>query len=178
MMKTALFQTMLLVFGFCGVGFIGCGDGRPANVPKLHPVTLVFTLNDAPLADASVVLHSTDGDNSQWAVFGMTDAAGRVSLTTNGRYPGVPQGKYKVSVEKIVQSGPSVPQGSELPEDEEQRQKILRDIHKKTTTIRIVDEKYLDRQTTPLEYEVVVGNNERSFDLGKSVNVSLFIPLH
>jgi hypothetical protein len=42
-----------------------------------------------------------DGGSSPWAVGGTTDASGKVSLVTHGKYPGVPAGKYKVCVFKV-----------------------------------------------------------------------------
>ena len=163
---------MVLFLCFCCAAFVGCNDGRPADMPKLHPVTLTFILDDVPLADAPVMLHSAN-EYRRWAVGGRTDAGGLVSLKTQGRYPGAPAGKYKITVDKVVQSGPPVPPSSELPDDEEECKKIFDEIDKKTATTRVVDEKFLDRKTTPLEYEVVTGKNEERFDLGKSVNIVL-----
>ena len=171
-MKSPLNFSAILGFCFCCAAFPGCGDGRPADMPKLHPVSLTFTLDDTSLADAFVTLYSTD-EQSRWAVSGRTDAAGCVSLRTNGRYPGAPAGRYKIVVDKVERRGPPVPKESELPKDETERQKVFDEIGKQTTIIRIVDEKFLSPQTTPLEYEVVAGDNEEIFDLGKAVSVTL-----
>jgi len=171
-MKPSFSLSATLSFCFCCVAFPGCGDGRPADMPKLYSVLLTFTLDDAPLTEAFVTLYSTD-ENSRWAVSGRTDAVGCASLRTNGRYSGAPTGTYKIVIDKVERRGPPVPRESELPKDETERQKVFDEIGKQTTIIRIVDEKFLTSQTTPLEYEVVAGKNEEIFDLGKAVSVTL-----
>ncbi|MDR1270378.1 MAG: carboxypeptidase-like regulatory domain-containing protein [Planctomycetaceae bacterium] len=154
------------------ITIIGCGDGRPSDMPPLQPVVLTFTLDEKPLPNAIVTLYSTES-NFKWSVGGGTDENGQVVLMTNGRYAGVPEGKYKITVDKVVQNSPPIPKESELPEDEKQRQKIFNDIDKQTTITRIVDEKFLDEKKTPLELEVVKGKNKQTFDLGKPVNKAL-----
>ncbi|MDR1268816.1 MAG: hypothetical protein LBK82_04775, partial [Planctomycetaceae bacterium] len=109
----------------------------------------------------------------KWSVGGGTDENGQVVLMTNGRYAGAPEGKYKITVDKVVSKVPPIPKESELPEDEKQRQKIFDDINKQTTITRIVDEKFLDEKKTPLELEIVKGKNKQTFDLGKPVNKTL-----
>jgi hypothetical protein len=148
---------------------IGCGDDRPSDMPPLQPVVLTFIQDGVPLSDAIVTLYSTD-PNFKWSVGGGTEETGQVVLMTNGRYTGAPEGKYKITVDKVVRNGPPVPKESELPEDEEQRQKIFNDIDKQTSITRIIDKKFLEEKSTPLEFDVVKGKNTQTFDLGKSVN--------
>ncbi|MDR2756873.1 MAG: hypothetical protein LBC20_14335 [Planctomycetaceae bacterium] len=151
------------------ITIIGCGDSRPSDLPPLQSVVLTFTLDEKPLSEAIVTLYSTE-PNFKWSVGGGTDDNGQVVLMTNGRYTGTPEGKYKITVDKVVRNGPPIPHESELPKDEEQRQKIFNNIDKQTTITRIVDGKFLDEKNTSLELEVVKGKNKQTFDLGKSVN--------
>jgi hypothetical protein len=138
-------------------------------MPPLQSVVLTFTLDKKNLSEAIVTLYSAE-PNFKWSVGGGTDKNGQVILMTNGRYIGAPEGKYKITVDKVVRNSPPIPHESELPEDEEQRKKIFNDIDRQTIIIRIVDEKFLDEKKTPLELEVVKGKNEQTFDLGKPAN--------
>jgi hypothetical protein len=161
----------LIVVGlfFSIITIIGCDDNRPSDMPSLQPVVLTFTLDEKPLSEAIVTLYSTD-PNFKWSVGGGTDEKGQIVLMTNGRYAGAPEGKYKITVDKVVRNSPPIPNESELPKDKKQRQKIFNDIDRQTTITRIVDEKFLDEKKTPLEIEIVQGKNKQIFDLGKSVN--------
>ena len=75
-------------------------------MPALHPVTLKFTQDGQPCEGASISL--IPEIPSGWISGGSTDATGTAVLRTYGKYPGVPEGKYKVVVTKVVreQIGP------------------------------------------------------------------------
>jgi hypothetical protein len=151
------------------ITIIGCGDDRPSDMPPLQLVVLTFTLDEKPLPEAIVTLYSTE-PNFKWSVGGGTDERGQIVLMTNGRYTGAPEGKYKITVDRVIRNSPPIPHESKLPEDEKQRQKVFDDIDQQTTITRIVDEKFLDEKKTPLKLEVVKGKNKQTFDLGKPVN--------
>lgn len=78
---------------------LGCGKaGNPA-------VSGVANYQGKPVEGATVTFHSADGKGG--AYFGRTDAAGRYQLA-GGTVPGVPAGKYNVTVSKVVTSGGEV----------------------------------------------------------------------
>jgi hypothetical protein len=161
----------LIVIGllFHVVMVTSCDNNRPSDMPPLQPVTLIFTLDEKPLSNAIITLYSTE-PNFKWSVGGGTDENGQLIPMTHGRYAGVPEGIYKITVDKVIRNSPPIPAESELPEDEKQRQKIFDAIEKQTIITRIVDEKFLDAKKTPLELNVVKGKNKQTFDLGKPVN--------
>ena len=136
--------------------FIGCGgEPRPDGLPPLHPTVVQFTQGGEPIEGASVQLVSeTDG---RWPVGGATDASGSVTLQTYGRYPGVPEGRYKVLVLKTERErvGPE-PQSMFEPRIE--------------NVYDLVDPIYSTPETTPLTVEVQSGRNSLGpFDLGERI---------
>jgi hypothetical protein len=111
----------------------GCSrDNRPADIPRLFPVTLLITLDDQPLDDALVVLHMENGPDAKWTVGSRTNTAGQAIITTHGQFRGAPAGKFKVCVSKS--------EGIE----ENGRPKL----------VQYVDPLFGDPKSTPLEIEV------------------------
>lgn len=73
----------------------GCGYRRPA----LAPAKAVVTLDDKPVAGASVTLVPTVPGRP---AMGTSDAAGKVVFSTYGSRDGAPPGAYKAVVVKLV----------------------------------------------------------------------------
>ena len=147
---------------------LGCGKKKPEGMPDLEPVTLTVTQDGAPCADAQINLLSLDPSN-KWTSGGTTDALGVVALATHGQYKGVPVGKYKVSVFKKVGEGTPPPP---LPTDEAS-EKAYNDYYESGQTYDLfclIEKKYTDFKTTPLEIEVVKGKNELTVDVGAPVH--------
>jgi hypothetical protein len=145
-----------VLFGFVIFIFVvGCGHVsrlKPDDLPKLYPVVLTFTQDNSPLDGATVTLWSTEPD-SKWAVGGITDANGKVKITTNGFYIGAPEGTYKIVIDKIYR---------DQTENAKTNGKLL----------QAVDEKYLNTNNSPLEIEITKkGKNNQSFELGKPANI-------
>lgn len=150
---------------------------RPGDLPKLHQVSIVVTQEGKGLDDASVTLHSTD---SKWSAIASTDSSGKASdFYTNGLYPGVAVGRYKVCVSKSVQEKNTVeipPPPQDPGEYESWRLKYGDGNAVKGRTHDVVDKKYSDSDTTDLEIEVVSGKNEFSFDVGKAIKEEIKQP--
>ena len=83
----------------------GCTQQRPDGLPKLYPVSLRVVQEGKPLDGASLVLRTADADALPWTIGGKTDDSGTLVLWTHGKYKGVPAGKFKVVVSKIVNEG-------------------------------------------------------------------------
>ena len=133
--------------------FVGCGakdDGKPADMPPLFPATLTFTQEGAALDGATIILHS----DSKWSVRGRTDNQGKVQLSTNGYYDGVPEGSYKITVQKIA--GTLDPATGELVRQTD-----------------VIDPALQRPETTTLEIDIVKGNNDKAFDVGKAANINI-----
>ena len=149
-MNTRIFVSLLLlVFMIAGCGGSGGQRKKPSDLPPLYPCTLTFTQEGVPVDDAHITLHS----DSKWAVGGRTDEKGEVKPVTNGFYDGVPAGMYKITVAKMV-----------IVENE------AGDTVKQT---EVVDKTFRKKETTPLEIEIVKGNNDQTFDVGKAVSINV-----
>jgi hypothetical protein len=150
------FVPIIVLFLTC---CIGCGGVKtPDGMPELFPCEIIVTQEGQPLADAIVTVQSVD---SSWNATGGTDGNGKAVLFTQGKYPGVPAGKYKVIINKTVaEKEPSTFEG-------------------KPATVEIgyyfIEEKYRDAQTSPLEIEIT-STGERSFHLDAGKTVKIRIP--
>ena len=147
MRKMSLRRVIALSLG-CLVPFLvvltGCSEPKPDGMPKLYPVSLTFLLDGAPCEGVAVFLSSQDGN--PWPVGGATNKDGVVSLSTQGQYPGVAPGKYKIAVSK------SESEGNKL--------------------FDVINPDYGSSNKTPFVIEVVAGKNSFDpFDLGKKVRV-------
>lgn len=92
------------------VGLLGC-DQSDLDA-KLFPVSGTVTLDDQPLANASVVFLAGEGVPGSGAR-GTTDAEGKYTLTTSHGGPGAAVGSYTVVINKIVMAdGSPIPPGT------------------------------------------------------------------
>ncbi|MGL6195669.1 MAG: carboxypeptidase-like regulatory domain-containing protein [Thermoguttaceae bacterium] len=98
-MKTHIKIVLVIAFLLLPT-FIGCGPKVPADMPKLYPCTVVITQDNQPLEGAVVTLFHQDPSLQKWTAGGLTDVSGKVVLKTQGRYDGVAEGDYKVTVTK------------------------------------------------------------------------------
>jgi hypothetical protein len=151
MIMYVYFLPIIIIFAtFCS----GCGGVKmPDGMPELFPCEIVATQERQPLADATITVQSID---SSWNATGGTDSNGKAVLFTQGKYPGVPAGKSKVIINKTVtEKEPSTFEGKPAT---------------KEVVYYLVEEKYQELQTSPLEIEITSGG-ERSFqlDAGKAV---------
>ena len=143
------------------MSFVGCSEKLPDGMPKLVKVSLTFTQDGKPLTEATVALHP-EGSSSQWTVGGVTDNHGVVVLKTHGNYTGVPEGKYKICVQKFVREGElqtMANPGAPPPKD-----------------YNLVESQYAHKNDTPLSVEIIPGSKYPPFDLGKAVKELLKAP--
>jgi len=102
MLKNFYLLPILLAVLICN----GCSkENRPADLPALYPVTITFTLDGQPLADALVNLHTEDTAIAKWTIGSYTDAEGKAIIVTHGQFRGAPAGKFKVCVKKTTLPG-------------------------------------------------------------------------
>jgi len=145
----------LVCFSVLLLTLSGCSEPRPAGLPKLYPVTLQFTQGGEPCAEAAISL--IPESDSPWGSGGVTDANGRVTLSTHGKYPGIPAGIYKITVNKaeVELVGPA-PVG--MWDNQASR------------AYSLIDPIYTVPSTTTLSIEVGKGTKSfPPFDLGKKV---------
>lgn len=150
--------------------FSGCTrrDSLPADMPKLESCTLTFTQDGAPLQDALVSLFPVDG--SKWSATGRTDSKGVCAPQTQGRYPGVAQGKYKVTVSKILSEeskmGSPPSDDADSPAYKEWQEKKDKEV---IPAYQLVNGEYTNRSSTKQEIEIKPGKNTETIDVGKAV---------
>src|SRR5215204_1838971 len=96
--------------GWLALGLVAVLCGCNKSDPSLVPVTGTVTVNDQPLANATVTFIPKDGTPGFGGV-GKTDAAGKYTLKgSRDDAPGIPPGEYRVVVSKRL-----MPDGSEVP---------------------------------------------------------------
>lgn len=159
MFKHRLFYVLIFLFPWT----TGCGQKTPDGMPPLLPLTLQVTQMGQPFPEASVSLLPVDG-SSTWSSGGLTGPDGSLVVFTHGKYSGIPAGKYKVTVD-CVTSDPPAPKNASLEE---------MDAHnRKHPAFRIVPIEYTERNSTPLEIEVVKGTNRLTVDVSEKVKLDL-----
>ncbi|MDR0869495.1 MAG: hypothetical protein LBN39_01735 [Planctomycetaceae bacterium] len=132
-------------------------------MPKLQSVTLSFTQEGEPLAEATVVL--VPQFPCDWTIGGLTDASGSVKLRTHGKYEGAPAGQFKICVSKTVTEG-------ELPKMDASSAVVPT-----IPTYEVVEPQYGNAQKTPLEIEITAGKKTfPPFDVGKAVKAKQIAP--
>lgn len=75
---------------------MGCGRG---DDPPLVPVSGVVTMDDKPLADATVEFVPESG----WGSMGKTDETGRYELLYRAREKGAAIGQHKVRISTLIE---------------------------------------------------------------------------
>jgi len=149
-----LFPSFLLVL----VAIVGCNrQSQPDGMPPLRPVVLEFTQGGSPLAEASVSVLPEDTDK-RWFAGGATDAAGKLKPMTQGRYAGLAEGKYKITVIK-----------TEIDESTVQRTEF--GVSSTPVSYYLVDPKYADAAATPLVLDVDKNTKTATFELGPAIRV-------
>jgi len=170
---TRLFtEKRLFVALVCGalLPFVtGCGVKLPTDLPKLYPTTLIIIQDDKPLEDAAVQLLPKD-PQSRWAAAGRTDSSGKVEFFTEGRYRGVPEGDYQVTVSKIY-TEPGRYFGQTRPDDIDKMtwDALVASEKDKIKSYYLVDPVYDSKRTSSLELSVGPKQpKDRQIDVGKA----------
>jgi len=155
----------LICVGFLITAFVGCSEQKPDGLPTLYPVALKFTQDGKPCEGASVTLIAeTPGTQTNWIVGGSTDATGTAVLKTYGKYPGVPEGKYKVVVSKVVREQIGTPSESMYESQGE-------------NAYYLIDPAYSKPGMTTLEIEVTPNKKVyEPFELGKEIREKVKAP--
>ena len=161
-------RTITLFFSFViALSFVsGCGDTessrRPADLPKLYPVTITITQEGTPLEGADVGL-TAKTPTKYGSSTGETDASGIAKPRTYG-FAGVPAGQYVVTVSK------NGLEGAQEKFTEEEGIPYMAG----GKNYSYVDEQYWrDRSNTPLSIEVTDKGVTETFDVGAPVHVFL-----
>ena len=172
---------MLLFLSLVFVVSLGCGSKMPPGMPKLYPATATVTFEDGkPVGGASVIFRLTDPVLTRtWLHAGTTDSDGKVKLMTDGEYPGIPAGKYSVTIEKYETERTKARTDEPVavqPDEQLRRPSEPLAMPTRGTVIprfQLVEDAYLDHAKTPLkDIEVTKGKNEIPLSAGKEQRIS------
>ena len=149
------------------ITLLGCTrQSVPDGLPKLVPVTLTITQEGTPLAGA-IVSVVDPGGGIQFMVGGTTDVNGSVVLHTHGLYKGAPLGKFKVRVVKTEADQPPADLPPPPPLGTKEFEAYRKQLDK-LKTYMLVEKRYTQLNTTPLELEIT-GPLTTTLDVGKAV---------
>ena len=144
--RALCFAALLLTSASCSKG-----PARPDNMPDLTPCTITVIYSGQPVEGADVLLAPKSG---QFSAAGITDAAGRAIMKTDGTYEGGVPGEYLASVTKLEKTaadlGPS-------PEDPKEYAKMQEKIKALPAPKHLVPEKYSSFTTSGLAVAVTGG---------------------
>ena len=140
--------------------FQGCAQKVPADMPKLYSCTLMVTQDNKPLEGATIALFHQDTALQKWTAGGLSDQSGKVVLKTQGRYNGVVEGKYKITVTK-----------TEVDEGIVTNTETQEGISGKTWTL--VEQRFSNVATTPLTLEVTGKIALETIDVGSAVRLEM-----
>jgi hypothetical protein len=149
----------------------GCSQRplQPDNLPKLTPCKITITQDHLPLEGANVSLHSVTSETQQWVSGGRTDANGVAEIRTNGRYNGVPVGKFKVLITK-TEVEPSKLPPPPAEDDPNFPAWMAKSQNEVLPSYQLVDKQYAHPQTTPHELEISGSESVNvTFDTGKKI---------
>lgn len=139
---------------------LGCGSGnKVAHREKTVTVSGVVTLNNSPVEGATVTFDPGPASSTK-AAFGVTDAAGKYSLTTYELNDGAMPGEYFVTITKQAAA-----QRTPDPANEEQDYRPPEETEgeKPAQTVPMVPPKYARSATSGLKADVK-DQNGQTFD--------------
>jgi hypothetical protein len=150
MLYKNILHFVILLAALC-VG--GCAPSLPKGLPPIYPCTITLTQEGVPLEGASVALIPED-TTLTFTFAGATTSTGSVEMYSHGKYRGVPAGKYKLIVTK----------------------KYYEIQNEKVWDVSLVDLKYNNLNTSPLQVEIAKTKNKLTFELGKAVKIQTSRP--
>jgi len=158
---------------------VGCASEYPEGMPKLYKAQLTLCYDDGtPIEGASVVFQTEDAQKTgTWVHSAITDANGTGKLMTQGKYDGLPAGKYSVTLAKYILEGVPPPR---MPNNAEE-QKAYDDYYKSGETQQrffVIASEYSSVASTPLKsIEILPKNGQKlSLNAGEPVKVRQELP--
>ncbi len=151
---------LTIVFALA-ITIFGCrrNDDRPTNLPPLFPIVVTVHQEGTPVAGAFVRLVPTDA-SMPWSCGATTDSSGRAVIKTIGKFAGAPEGDYKVAISKLEMPAVAGSNMSNLNAPANPGQ---------SDSFDLVDPKYSNPSTTPLETKVGKDNPKVEFNVGPAV---------
>ena len=148
---------LLSLFVFCG-----CSDAsRPGDLPQLFPCVVSVTQGGKPLEEALVEFHAESEQKYRPSAF--AGAEGDAVMRTYG-FPGVPAGKYKITISKTIEDDFVYRTGDA---DEQ--------IIVSSKTYKTVEDLYSNVETTPHAIEITPTSKRTliTLDVGEAVKIQI-----
>jgi hypothetical protein len=154
LLRKKIMKNYMLIFVFLGL-FLGAdGCRKPAKMPKLVPCQITVTDGGNPVAGARISM-ADESSSESWAINGITDSAGVAKMSTtytNYTASGVPQGIFKVAIDKEPPNLPS--QNVTDGMNEQQADAAMKKWEEDVDKLRIIPKKLIFVSTTPVTLEV------------------------
>lgn len=148
--------------------FFGCYQQLPHGIPKLYKTKITIVQDGKPLQGVSIIAINEDFGSSPWTAGGITNQAGIIELKTQGKYNGLPLGRYSITATKVETPADLVlPKNVNTDQEIREYDRILNEIQK--NSFEVIDKKFRTQETTPLKIQVKPETNIFTFDLGISV---------
>lgn len=166
-MKRHLFGLILLMTFLVA---LGCTQGptRPADMPPLYPCQIKVIQDGKPLEGAKVHL-TADGASVRFTTAGVADKNGIAVIKTDIDWAGVPEGKFKVCVSKLLI--PEADASQEMPKDPAEQLAYRKKLEDQSSpTKSVVDKKFLRPHTTPITIDVNKSGVNETVDVGAAVS--------
>lgn len=156
-MKKIIYIILLIFI----TSIVGCGDkSRPSDLPPLYSCTVTVTQDSKPLEEVMVMFEPIDSADVKYSAAAITSADGNALMKTYG-FQGVPVGKYKVVVTKIIGEASEYKLNESTGREETVNSKRY----------RLIEPQFTSAETTPHEIEITgkEKNVSKTFDVGKAV---------
>lgn len=146
-----------------GIAIAGCGPGGPS----LYKAGGTVTHNGQPVSGANVTFQYEDGNSAS----GVTDAAGKYTLTYLGNPKGAAVGKCMVSVSKIAAIAGTPSGSSDASKDPAAMIKMMKGIGEAQMKGEAgppkseLPAKYVDFKTSGLSFEITTDEAKNNFDI-------------
>jgi hypothetical protein len=144
----------ILILLFSGLLFGIAGCGKPANMPKLFPCQITVTDGGTPVGGVRVSM-ADESSGESWSINGITDSSGVAKMSTtytNYTASGVPQGMFKIAIDKDPPNLP--PQNVTDDMNEQQADAAMKKWEAEVDKIRIIPKNLVFISTTPITLEV------------------------
>jgi 5-hydroxyisourate hydrolase-like protein (transthyretin family) len=168
--KTLLFMFLGSVLTFFTLISSGCNQKTLPGMPERYSASIIVTQDGKPLADAQVILINIDS-SSNWSGGGNTDSKGVVRLRTLGQFDGIPEGTYKVGVEKIEYPA-NIVIPSEIPYGDKDAMKEYNRLIKEyeNNTFQVVNQKF-SIDSSPLQITISKKNLHVTVDVSPAIRI-------
>ena len=158
--------TLFFATFFILIAIVGCGDGRPKDMPKTFPCQIVIVKDGVPQEGYQVTLYPDPG-NLLLSINATTDSSGVARVRTQmADYvaEGAPEGSYKVAVDKPAELPSDGVDSAQLSREDREAYYIKRAAE--AEKFRIVPVRLTKANSTPFEMKLAKGSETRwTFDV-------------